>query len=65
MVVTNRLPTVLLHSMWTPSRAVSITASLELRLGKSELYRKFSCLSNLIFFYGIDLFVLKRNFLSR
>uniref|UniRef100_A0A4W2IKT7 Reverse transcriptase domain-containing protein n=1 Tax=Bos indicus x Bos taurus TaxID=30522 RepID=A0A4W2IKT7_BOBOX len=32
MVVTNRLPTVLLHSMWTPSRAVSITASLELRL---------------------------------
>ena len=30
-----RLPTVLLHSMWTPSRAVSITASLELRLDKS------------------------------
>ncbi|KAM9703005.1 uncharacterized protein ACBT57_023014 isoform 3-T4 [Dama dama] len=32
MVVTNRLPTVFLHSMWTPSRAVSIRASLELRL---------------------------------
>ena len=32
MVVTNRLPTVLLHSTWTPSRAVSIAASLELRL---------------------------------
>ena len=29
-----RLPTVLLHSTWTPSRAVSIAASLELRLGK-------------------------------
>ncbi|XP_045021720.1 coiled-coil domain-containing protein 3-like isoform X2 [Bubalus bubalis] len=27
MVVTNRLPTVLLHSMWTPSRAVSINHS--------------------------------------
>ena len=33
MVVTNGLPTVLLHPMWTPSRAVSITASLELCLG--------------------------------
>ena len=28
-----RLPTVLLHPMWTPSRAVSITASLERHLG--------------------------------
>ncbi|MXQ91853.1 hypothetical protein E5288_WYG019594 [Bos mutus] len=34
MVVTDRLPTVLLHCMWAPSRAVSITASLELRLGE-------------------------------
>ena len=35
MVITNRLPTVLLYSIWTPSREVSITASLELLLGKS------------------------------
>ncbi|KAM9671277.1 uncharacterized protein ACBT57_006497 [Dama dama] len=32
MVVTNRLPTVLLHSVWTPSRVVRNTASLELCL---------------------------------
>ena len=48
-------------SCHTPARTMIITASLELDPVSLGLYKKVSCLSNLIFFYGIDMVVLKHN----
>jgi hypothetical protein len=51
------------NSMWTPTRTMSITIPLNLIWVSLGLYKNVSSLSDLIFFCGIDMVVLKNNLL--